>query len=282
MVGPTKESEQGTKDPIYEVPQKCPVCSFETFYAYRLLSKTQMISLDDLLMEVYEGIRGYKTVDYNKLKVIVCPRCFYASERDSDFISLSTSAIKREFKEMKHALKKDLNSEIETRKSLIEKYGLDGNSFGKDRDYKVAMVSYLLAALCSEIKAKFGVEKSHRDTGLYYLKAAKMGELAGETVEEVDKLLYKTSDALKKSYEIEELDVNSLAEVFYLIIYANLVSNRHDEARTFLGHFDSYRRRLHNVQRKQGGVSTAKIDNYYEKIRDVMYDFEVETEEENY
>ena len=73
--GKNEEEKQGN-DPIYEIEMKCSVCGKPDVNFYELRAKSQSVTFNMFMVPIYKGAMGHFTVDYNKLSVAVCPRCF--------------------------------------------------------------------------------------------------------------------------------------------------------------------------------------------------------------
>jgi len=257
------------KDPIYDVAQRCPVCNYEPFVAYRLKSKTQRIILDKFLVPKYEGIRGYPDSDFSCLGVTVCPSCLYSSEKETDFISLSQSSFTKKPNLPSLILKEDLLNDSSNRREILKTYNIEIKSFIRPRDKKVGFVSYLLAIECARIKIKHQKRHSFPEAGTYLLHAAQIAEEIGMGTL-ADQYRKNAITYFAKAYERSDFPGDHDEEVSYLNIVLNLYNDDKTTAFSYVKVIEDRRREMH----AKGYGDTMKIDSFWNRIKDVLYEYE--------
>lgn len=278
-----KPGEGPKEDPVYTIPYRCQLCSFQTISAYKLHSKTQMVTLNDLLLPSYEGLGNYETVDLLALNVMVCPNCLYSSIREQDFVSLSDSQFKKATTVLKEPLMNDLRNQMELRQKIMDLFQVKADQFGRRRTYRAAMVSYLLAASCAFIKHAHGVKESLYELAHVYLRAAQMVERAIDEENEtslepkIAEFLNESANYFGMCFEKDDYPPSEAESTLYLACLIQLYAGNEDRSKTFFRILDEYKRAPERC--RDVNLEHAKISKYWSKVKDILEEFEAAKEE---
>ena len=265
----TKKTEDVVedKDAVYDIEQECPYCGYKPFVAYKLKSKTQRMHLDKFLVARYEGIKGYPDSDFLLLGVTVCPSCLFASEKDTDFISLSRSAMAKKPNLPASVLKEAMMNDKESRIAILKQFRVGPENFKRPRDRKTALVTYLLAIECGKVKVYNRKPHALPELGTYLLHAAAIAEEIGSKDFALE-LRKESIPYFERAYAMSDFPPEHDYEVAYLNIFLNLFTDEKAKAYSYVNSVDRKRRELHHK-----GGDTTKIDGFWRRIQDALYEY---------
>jgi len=153
----TEDNTTVLKNSLRIVSVSCRMCSQEHIPFLVLQSRSMLTRANIFEVPSYvEAMPGRDFCDYNLIRIVVCPNCYFASSYESDF--------------EKETGKKDLNrppfdakaiseqwiKSIPERKAILESHFK--NFFNENRNVKQALISYDLAIMTND--AIFSIEKA--------------------------------------------------------------------------------------------------------------------------
>jgi CheY-like chemotaxis protein len=151
------------------------------FDRYLLRPGSATVGTTFLDMPIYESAeKGFDSVNYQLLSIMVCPECLFASSHPGYFIDPA------EHKERHFAFNEDTRSamaaDAEGRRQFARARGLTANFFNEHRTPADAMLAYDLAMRCSEIiyaRNKYTLPGELLRLGNYHLRVAQIFESRG-------------------------------------------------------------------------------------------------------
>lgn len=171
----TKEIKKDTSIPIRKnslriVSVSCRMCSEKHIPFWVLQSRSMITKANIFEVPSYvEAMPGRDFCDYNLLRVIVCPNCFFASSYENDFEKETRKETQLQAPFDKETIVEKWMLNISKRKKLLESH-LDG-FFGEDRNVKQALLSYDLAIITND--AIFEIEEAKDEKRRDYNMARK-------------------------------------------------------------------------------------------------------------
>jgi uncharacterized protein (DUF2225 family) len=250
-------------DPLYELQVKCPVCYTDTVLSYKLKSKCQTISQDDLTIPSYQGIRGHADADLLEMAPTVCHRCLYASTQ-SDSFSRTGALTGNQEVVLRDQIQEDLLLGHGVRASVIERVGVTVADLGRPRSPKAAFAAYQLTAWSAAIKAQHRQPRAMSELATAHLYSWHFANKAlGE--EEATTALEKAAKAYAQVYQTGDHDPKNIDQVLYLCIALHLRLGWREETKPFFVAFDRLRERARNL----GGDDAKRLQVYHERIADL-------------
>jgi uncharacterized protein (DUF2225 family) len=255
----TREDEGAGKDPIYEIKLKCPVCNTDDVIGYELYGKSQAMTFNKFMVPVYEGAMGFRTINFSRLAVIVCPRCLCASPDKKDFIALSSIA-KSNISQLPPNTLMTLQERIGERKALLKSVSDPKSFFRRPRTDDAAILSYRLALLRASVEAYYEIPYAYYKMGAYCLKIAQIFKNSGGNNEEhLKEALDFYSDAFRLSNcPSEDIEYQTI----YTIIALQMRLGNDSKAASYIGVLDRIESDLKKKMREDPKVTLTYIDKW--------------------
>lgn len=260
-------AEEGTgDDPIFEIQVICPVCNRENIECYELRAKSQQILKNKFLVPRYEGMSGFKTVDYTFLAVTVCPRCLFASPDKKDW-----SRPENEAKSQLSAnIIMTLQEKIGERKALLKSISGIEHYFKRPRGTEAAIASYNLATARAHVEAFYEQPYSMYKLGAYSLRSAKIIKDTGSDNREV---LREALGFFEEAFRMSNCPSEEIEmQVIYTIAALCLKLGDPAKANSYLGVFSN----LHNgrvIEMKDNPkLNCIIIDKWHDKAKQLWED----------
>jgi len=261
---PSAAEEKGI-DPIFEITVSCPVCNYETITGYELKAKALQITENFLLQSNYKGAMGHQTVDYDRLSVIVCPRCLFASPDKRDFTTLNKITNKMVPSQISSNTLLTLQEKIGERKAALPG-GIRAETFFKrPRSLDSAVLTYRLAALRAKVEAFHELPNALYKLGSYNMKIAKL--LRQKKEDEVP-ALQEALDYFVECFQNSNTSSDVLEyRTLYTIVALYLRLGEEKKGHTYIGVFDKLRTDLKAEAQKDPSVNTTTIEKWIEKAK---------------
>jgi uncharacterized protein (DUF2225 family) len=223
-------------DPLFEIKVVCPVCNREGIVCYELRAKSQQIIKNKFLVPSYEGMSGFKTVDYSYLAVTVCPRCLFASPDKKDW-NRSDGTTKSQ---IPGNVVMTLQERIGERKTLLKSITDVEGHFRRPRTKDAAIDSYNLAMARAHVEAFYEQSYAMYKLGAYSLRIAKiLKDTGSDNREALREALGYYEEAFRTSNcPTEEIEM----QVIYSIVAICLKLEDQKKANSYIGVFSN----LHN------------------------------------
>lgn len=165
------EVEDG-ENPLFSIKVQCPICKNRAVEAFELLAKSQILSFDPFMMPIYKGAGDYRSVDYPKWAVTVCPKCYFASPDKKDFNVWNRSKKVYQKSQLSSGVILELLDNMGYRKSIVEEYPLKSQPTLIPRTTEAAVNSYLMAIERVKTELDFKINFATFKLASYWLKIA--------------------------------------------------------------------------------------------------------------
>jgi len=229
---------RANKNSLRVSPVSCRMCAQQHIPFWALQSRSMLTKSNIFEVPSYvEALPRKDFCDFNLIRIIVCPSCYFASNDIQDFKKASTDdeLVKPPFK--KERIIEHWNANIEERRSLVEPH-LNG-FFSEERSLEQGLLSYDLAIITSNeiFRADEDKDPKRRNYNpirkiVYYLLIKAEVLMINDRVEEAQKLL--------------EMVLNRLEEIFPFL--NNEPSIRAGFLMGMLGlYFEEYRKVAQNL-----------------------------------
>ncbi len=207
-------------DPYYRVDVKCPVCLEAGIPCYELKSKSLLVTLDKFLVPRYQGVKGFKTLDYSLYAVTICPKCLFASPDKRDFITMQIQTRTENKSQLSQWVLKELKEKEAQRREVLAETKTPADLFKIPRSVEAATLSYRLSVLRALIEAGLETPSAWYKAGMYCLKVARLQRDIGKDDEEI---LREALKHLLNSYRTSELKNPGLEfQLLYLVVALHL------------------------------------------------------------
>jgi uncharacterized protein (DUF2225 family) len=258
--------EGNGNDPIFEIQVTCPVCGRESIACYELRAKSQQIIKNKFLVPGYQGMTGFKTVDYSYLAVTVCSRCLFASPDKKDW--------NRPEGDTKSQIPGNvimtLQERIGERMALLKSVSDVDCYFKRPRMRDAAITSFNLAMSRAHVEAFYEQPYALYKLGAYSLRIAKILKDAGsDNRETLHEALGYYEEAFRTSNcPSEEIEM----QVIYTIVALCLKLEDPKKANSYIGVFSN----LHNdrvIEMKDNPkLNLILIDKWTDKAKQLWED----------
>lgn len=267
--GHTGEDGSG-EDPIYEVELTCPVCNRDKITFYDLRAKSQQITQNKFLVPCYEGVAGYKSVDYTMLTVAVCPRCLFSSSDKKDFIRRSPAGAQTLKSQLISNVVTGLQEKIGERKTVLGNISNCEEHFRRPRTADVAMTSYRLCISRASVEAWYEQPYSVYKMGAYTLRIARIMKDSGmDNTENLKEALGYLEEAFRVSNcPSEEIEM----QVIYLIVALSLKLEDQAKAHSYLAVFSNLRNARLAEMKEDASLNCVVIDKWNDKAKTLWED----------
>ncbi len=264
-----REEEQTGEDPVYEILVKCPVCNFDKITGYELRAKSQQVTFNKFMVPLYQGAMGYRTVNFSRLAVIICPRCLLGSVDKKDFVSASPTA-KNAPSQLNPNVILTLQERIGERKALLKSVADVSSFFGRPRTDDAAILSYRLAIMRAGIEAYYETPYSYYKMGAYSLKIAQiLRDSGGNNEETLKEALDYFSDAFRLSNSpSEEIEYQSI----YTIVALHMRLRNEQKAGSYMGVFDRILAEMKKKMREDPKINTICVEKWQQRTKALWED----------
>lgn len=271
--GQAKEGSDGagnTDEPTYQIKVKCPICNQNDILCYELKSKSLSVVPDRFMAPRYEGVKGFKTLNYSLLAVTVCPTCLFASPDKRDFITFSVQTKSENKSQLGPFVLEEIRQKAEERKMMITGVTDMTSYFRAPRTVEAAIASYRLSIHRALGEATLENPLAWYKAGMYSLKIAVLLRDAGKPDEP---MLKEAVDYLSKSFRNSELKV---PELEYQLVYtiAALFLRLGDQAKcqSYIGTLEKWKGELEKAAKDDPQATTAHVSKWLDKIKDLWTD----------
>lgn len=260
----TAEDGEG-EDPIFEIPVTCPVCNQDGIICYELRAKSQQVILNKFLVPTYNGLSGYRSVDYTLIYTTVCNRCLFASPDKNDFIRENKSAGGETKSQITSNVLMMLQEKIGERKAFMKSIDDYTNYFKRPRGYEAAMITLRLAMMRANVEAWFETPYSYYKLGSYALRIAKIiKDMKGDNRETLREALGHIEEAFRTSNcPVEEVEM----QVIYLIATLYLRLGDQKTANSYIQVFANLKNARLAEMRADPKLNTTTITKWADKVK---------------
>jgi len=253
------------QDPVFESTVNCPICGHTGIVSYELRAKSQQVVQTVFLVPVYSGSTGYKTVDYTRLAVTVCPMCLLASPDKKNFNYPSFTGNKEEPSSLQASVILSLKDKIEEHKLLLPDALGNVDYFKRERSAQVAIQSYRLAMARAAVEAELQQPYSYFKMGSYALKIAYIMKCEGQ---DDTGPLTEALGLFKTCYEKSECPSDELEmQVVYLIVVLFIRLGDFTNANSYLNAFAKLKTDRLEAMKKNPSLNTKWIEKWEDKAR---------------
>lgn len=267
-------TDTGGKDPVFTIAVTCPVCGYADVTCYELRAKSQQILQNKFLVPCYEGSAGYRTIDYNRLAVIVCPRCLLASPDKKDFIRKAPGGQGMVKSQLTSNLILLLQEKIGERKAILKSVANYEDYFKRPRLDDAAIASYRLAMARAGAEAWYEQPYSMYKMGAYCLKIAKIvKDAGGDNRQVISEALGFYEEAFRLSNcPSEEIEM----QVIYTIVTLYLKMGQPKKANSYLGVFTNLKNTRKAEMKDNPQLTMRAIDKWQERAKRLWEDRDME------
>lgn len=260
-------------DPTYQIKVKCPICNQNDITCLELKAKSLTTTTDRFLAPRYQGVKGFRPMNYSLAAVTVCPACLFASPDKRDFITFTVQTRSENKSQLGPFILDELRQKVEERKMMIAPVSDYASHFKHPRSVEAAIHSYKLAVHRALVEASLETPLAWYKAGQYGLRIAVMLRDSGKPD---DIILKESADYLAKSFRNSEL---KQPEMEYALLYtlAALYLRVDDQAQcqAFMGVLDKLKAELAKKEKDDPSVTTAHVEKWLEKAKDLWTDREL-------
>ncbi|MBF0431240.1 MAG: DUF2225 domain-containing protein [Fibrobacteria bacterium] len=259
------------QDPLFVIKVRCPVCKMPDLDCYELKAKSQIITYDKFLSPMYEGAPEFKTVDYSKYAVTVCPRCLFASPDKKDFITHSLRT-KTEIKsQLGPMILQRLEEELFNRKDFLSQVENIETYFSVPRNPDATVMSYKMAIQRAQVEIEMELPASFYKAGAYALKIAHILRKEGGAEEEaLNQALGFLTDCF--TYSNVPQDVEN--QVIYLISALNLRLGNDKKCNEYIRIFDKLKSEIKEKQKTNPQLKMGTLEKWERSAKNLWEDRE--------
>ena len=260
------------EEPLYQIKVKCPICNQADITCYELKAKSLTTKADRFMIPRYEGVKGFKSLNFSLISVTVCPRCLFASPDKKDFITFSIQARTENKSQLGPFLIEEIRKRENERKTMLEGITDYAAYFTYPRKVESGVASYKMAINRALAEASLENPLSLYKAGMYSLKIALIMRDLGKDDEEICK---KAVAYLSKSFRASEVKTPELEyQLVYTVCALFLRLGEQTQCQAFMGVLDKKRGELDKLAKEDPSVNTALIDKWIEKSKDMWTDRE--------
>jgi len=225
------------RDPLYKLQFECPICGSK-FSHYELMPKTMREDYSYFEVSQYFELGEYAQVDYNYLKVNVCPKCLYASSNKKHFKYYSGEKMQykapRNFPSMQTEMKKRIPIR---QKIFINCLGSNIQNiervFTRPRNYPAAITSLFLGVETLQVLSRYQSATLLIDTLELFFTMALLAR-QNNFLDDEKKFLLLADEKLAEVQQNSAL-AEMMPRFIYLSAKVKLQLNNKDEALKMLG-----------------------------------------------
>lgn len=261
-------------DPTYQIKVKCPICNQNEIVCLELKAKSLTTVPDRFCTPRYQGVKGFRPMNYTLEAVTVCPACLFASPDKRDFVTFSVQTRSENKSQLGPFVLDELRQKVEERKSMVAPVADYAAHFRHPRTVDAAIHGYRLSVHRALVEAAMETPLAWYKAGMYGLRIALMLRDAGKD----DTAVLKDSAAyLAKSFRNSELK-SPEAEYQLLYTLAALYLRLDDQAQcqAFMGVLDRIKSELAKKEKDDpsAAASGSHVDKWLEKAKDLWTDRE--------
>lgn len=258
-------ADDGEQDPVFETIVNCPICGHTKITCYELRAKSQQVVQTALLVPMYTGASGYKTVDYSYLNVTVCPKCLFASPDRKNFNFPSFLGNREEVSTLPVTVIMNLKDKMEDTKARLPSALNNNDYFKRERSPQVAIESYRLAMARAETEAEMMQPYGYFKLGSYSLKIAHIMKCNGQ---DDTKTLAEALQYFIKSFSQSECPSDELEmQVVYLVVALSIRLGDFNQANAYLSAFSKLMTERQEAMKKNPSLNTQWIEKWQERAR---------------
>lgn len=270
----TAEGAPGDKeDPTYQIKLKCPICNQNDIVCLELKAKSLTTVPDRFGAVRYQGVKGFRPMNYSLAAVTVCPACLFASPDKRDFITFSVQTRSENKSQLGPFVLDELRQKVEERKMMLAPVADFAAHFRHPRSVEAAIHSYRLAVHRALVEASLETPLSWYKAGMYGLRIALLLRDSGKPD---DAILKESVAYLSKSFRNSELKT---PEMEYQLVYtlSALYLRLDDQAQcqAFLGVLDKTKADLAKREKDDPSVNSGPVEKWLEKAKDLWTDREL-------
>lgn len=271
-----KQGGEGTggdkDDPTYQIKVKCPVCNQNDIVCLELKAKSLTTTLDRFCAPRYQGVKGFRPLNYTLEAVTVCPVCLFASPDKRDFVTFSVQTRSENKSQLGPFVLDELRKKVEERKMMVAPVSDHSSHFRHPRGVDAAIHSYRLAVHRALVEAALETPLAWYKAGMYGLRIALMLRDAGKD----DAAVLKDSVGyLAKSFRNSELkSPEAEYQLLYTLAALYLRLDDQTQCQAFMGVLDRIKSELGKKGQEDPSVNTSHVEKWLEKAKDLWTDRE--------
>lgn len=216
----------------------CHMCGKENIPFWSLKSHSMLTKSNIFGVPLYvEAISNRDFCDFNLIRVIVCPNCFFASSYISDFHKSTDSPVNSKPLFDRELFLKNWESSKASRKQLVQPYL--NSFFSEDRNLDQALLSYDLAIITTDelYNLEEGKDPRRKNYDLvrksvFYLMIKAELHLANNLAKEAESLLRESIERLEKIFPY--LNHTPSIRVTFLLGMLNLYFEEHKKVAQYI------------------------------------------------
>jgi uncharacterized protein (DUF2225 family) len=260
-------------DPTFKILVRCPVCQQANITCHEIKAKSQKLSFDRFMTPKYTGAPGFKTVDYSRISVTVCPRCFFASPDKKDFVTYSVTARAETKPQLGPMVINRLSEETSTRKTIMGSVSDPEDYFTVPRTTEAVIMSYRLAIARALVEAEMDRPNAHYKAGAYALKIAMLFRDEKQSDEKYLKEALKHLSNCFSSSSVPSQDLEN--QVIYIIVALCLRLGDEKQARAFINVLEKIKADLLLKKKENPLIKTGSVESWLNKSKDLWEDREL-------
>lgn len=276
--GQQKASADGSgsgdkEDPTYQIKLKCPICNQNDIICLELKAKSLTTTPDRFGAPRFQGVKGFRPMNYSLAAVTVCPACLFASPDKRDFVTFSVQTRSENKSQLGPFVLDELRQKVEERKMMLAPVSDFAAHFRHPRSADAAIHSYRLAVHRALVEAAMETTLAWYKAGMYGLRIALMLREAGKDDEAV---LKESAAYLSKSFRNSELKTPEMEyQLIYTLCALYLRLGDQTQCQAFLGVLDRIKAELAKKEKDDPSVTTSHVEKWLEKAKDLWTDREL-------
>jgi uncharacterized protein (DUF2225 family) len=260
-------------DPTYQIKVKCPICNQNDIICLELKAKSLTTTPDRFLSPRYQGVKGFRPMNFSLAQVTVCPACLFASPDNRDFITFSVQTRSENKSQLGPFVLDELRQKVEERKMMIAPVLDFPNHFKHPRSVDAAIHSYRLAVHRALVEASLETPLAWYKAGMYGLRIAVLLRDSGKPD---DAVLKDSVGYLAKSFRNSELKTPELEyQLLYILSALYLRLDDQTNCQAFMGVLDKIKADLAKREKDDPSVNSGPVEKWLEKAKDLWTDREL-------
>lgn len=259
-------------DPTYQIKLKCPICNQNDLVCLELKAKSLTTTPDRFMAPRFQGVKGFRPLNYSLAAVSVCPACLFASPDKRDFVTFSMQTRSETKSQLGPFVLDELRQKVEERKMMIAPVSDFPNHFKHPRSVEAAIHSYRLAVHRALVEASLETPLAWYKAGMYGLRIAVLQRDSGKNDEAV---LKESVDYLAKSFRNSELKTPEMEyQLCYTLSAIYLRLGDQAQCQAYMGVLDRTKSELAKKEKDDPTVTTNHVEKWLEKAKDLWADRE--------
>lgn len=260
------------EDPTYQIKVKCPICNQNNIVCHELKAKSLTMAPDRFMAPRYQGVKGFRPLNYALFAVTVCPACLFASPDKRDFITFSVQTRSENKSQLGPFVLDELRQKTEERKRLVAPVKDFAPYFNSPRSVEAAVHGYRLAVHRALVEATLETPLAWYKAGMYGLR---MAVLLRDSGKPDDAVLKESADYLSKSFRNSELKTPEMEyQLLYVLSALYLRLGDQTQCQAFMGVLDKTKAELSKREKEDPSVNTTHVEKWLEKAKDLWTDRE--------